>query len=343
MIKQDADGIFWNLQQHIDQNQVVPGAVYVIGREQVRLYASQFRQLINSAGILAVFSNPHEGSETLLNHCHNYGIADLVLAHKILLIGGGDMDSTWPCLQYESFLPKVLNYNENLLAQQKYQDQYSTDRPCKFLFLNGRARPHRKYLLERLQDLLDQAIWSNLDAGNGTIKLLDPQHEFAGFNVDFDTTGRAFVKHQLFPRNVWGDVIMEAQPYLDTYFSLVAETVHAYPYSFRTEKTWKPVAIGHPWIVAANQGFYKDMHRLGFQSFGHVIDESFDSIENNQDRLERVAEIVRDLCQQDLVSFLKECYNVCKYNQQHLAELQRQVQKEFPHRFRQFINERFRL
>jgi hypothetical protein len=85
------------------------------------------------------------------------------------------------------------------------------------------------------------------------------------------------------------------------------------------------------------------MHRLGFQSFGHVIDESFDSIENNQDRLERVAEIVRDLCQQDLASFLDACYNVCKYNQQHLAELQPRVQKEFPDRFRQFINERFRL
>jgi len=341
MIKQDADGIFWNLQQHIDQNQVVPGAVYVIGREQVRLHASQFRELINSAGILAVFSNPHEGSETLLNHCHNYGIADLVLAHKILLVGGGDMDSTWPCLQYESFLTKVLNYDENLLAQQKYQDQYSTDRPYKFLCLNGRARPHRKYLLDRLSDLLDQAIWSNLDAGNGTIKLLDPQHEFAGFNVDFDTTGQTFVKPQLFPRNVWGDVIMEAQPYLDTYFSLVTETVHAYSYSFRTEKIWKPVAIAHPWITVANRGFYRDMHNLGFQSFGHVIDESFDTIDNNQDRLERVAVIVEDLCQQDLASFLNECYNVCKYNQQHLAELQPRVQKEFPDRFRQFINERF--
>ena len=103
------------------------------------------------------------------------------------------------------------------------------------------------------------------------------------------------------------------------------------------------MAIGHPWIVAANRGFYRDMHRMGFQSFGHVIDESFDRIENNQDRLERVAEIVEDLCQQDLASFLKECYNVCKYNQQHLAELRPQVQKEFPDRFRQFINERFRF
>jgi hypothetical protein len=343
MIKHDADGIFWNLQQHIDKNQTVPGAVYVIGREQIRQYGRQFRSLIETADIKAVFSNPHEGSETMMNHCHHYGIADLVLAHQILLVGGGDMDPTWPCLQYESFLPKVLDYDENIKAAHNYQDNYSTDRPYKFLFLNGRARPHRKYLLERLADLLDSAIWTNLDLGNGAIKLLDSCYEYVDFDVDIDTADLTFVKHRLFPNNVWGDVILEARPYMDTYFSLVTETVHEYPYSFRTEKIWKPVAIGHPWIAVANRGFYQDMHRLGFQSFGHVIDESFDQIENNQDRLERVAEIVRDLCQQDLASFLNECYNVCKYNQQHLAELRPQVQKEFPDRFRQFINERFNI
>ena len=52
------------------------------------------------------------------------------------------------------------------------------------------------------------------------------------------------------------------------------------------------------------------MHNLGFRTVGHVVDESFDLIENNQDRLERVSQLVRDLCQQDLASFLKECYNV---------------------------------
>ena len=79
------------------------------------------------------------------------------------------------------------------------------------------------------------------------------------------------------------------------------------------------------------------MHNLGFQTFGHVIDESFDLIENNQDRLERVSQLVKDLCQQDLVSFLNECYNVCKYNQQHLAEMRIKVRAEFPKRFRQFM------
>ena len=81
------------------------------------------------------------------------------------------------------------------------------------------------------------------------------------------------------------------------------------------------------------------MHNLGFQTFGHVIDESFDSIENDQDRLERIAQVVEDLCQQDLASFLKECYNVCKYNQQHLAEMRIKVRQEFPIRFEQYIND----
>jgi hypothetical protein len=63
----------------------------------------------------------------------------------------------------------------------------------------------------------------------------------------------------------------------------VSETVFTYPYSFRTEKIWKPIAIGHPWIAVSNFGYYRDMHELGFKSFGHLIDEKFDLIYNNVD------------------------------------------------------------
>jgi hypothetical protein len=119
---------------------------------------------------------------------------------------------------------------------------------------------------------------------------------------------------------------------------LVTETICAESnYSFRTEKIAKPLAIGHPFIVASTPGFYRDLHALGFQTFGHVIDESFDRIENAQDRMDRIVDIVDDLCQQDLASFLDQCYNTCKYNQQHLLELRTQVRQEFPQRFEQFI------
>ena len=363
MIKDRTDDVFWNLNEHIQKGQVVPNAVYVIGREQIRLYGNLLRTLIDSAKIKVVFSSPSEGSETLKSHCYLYGISDLVLDNSIILVGGGDMDDRWPCLKYDSFLPKVLDYDENILAISRSDEIYNkTNKPYKFLFLNGRTRPHRKYLLEqlRISGLLDQSLWTWLDLTTGLsrnitcmhhqedllgrpneIKYLPIEYEFDNFQdrITVDPKGsNAFIKMHLF-KNSWGDIYLKSEPYIDTYFSLVTETVFEYPYSFRTEKIWKPIAMGHPWIVASNQGYYRDIRNLGFQTFGHVIDESFDSIENTQDRLERITQVVRDLCQQDLASFLKECYNVCKYNQQHLAELRPQVQKEFPDRFFQFLKD----
>jgi hypothetical protein len=185
--------------------------------------------------------------------------------------------------------------------------------------------------------LLDTAIWTNLDSAIGPIKLLDPYYEFDFYKQQASVPDSGFVKYNLF-NNDWGEIYLSATPYMDTYFSLVTETVFEYPYSFRTEKIWKPIAIGHPWIAVANAGYYRDLHNMGFQTFGHVIDESFDQIENNHDRLERIAQVVEDLCQQDLVSFLEQCYNVCKYNQQHLAEMRVKVRKEFPDRFFKFIS-----
>ena len=337
MIKDHADGIFWDFRDHVNKKQLVAGAVYVIGREQMRKNSAQIRDLVVSNTVDVVFSNPAEGSETINNHCAHYGILDLVTTKKIPVVTGGNQEPTWNYLQYDSFLPKILDYDENVQAIQEYTNRYTRTRPYKFLFLNGRGRSHRRYLLEKLQPWLDQAIWTNLDSQSGPIRLLDPKYEYDHVISKKILPDVGFVKNHLF-NNKWGEIYLKAELYQDTYFSLVTETVHDYPYSFRTEKIWKPIAIGHPWIAVANQGFYRDLHNLGFQTFGSVIDETFDQIENNADRLDRIVQIVQDLCQQDLASFLDSCYNICKYNQQHLAELGPQLQQEFPNRFIQFIN-----
>jgi hypothetical protein len=362
LLKPWCDADFWNFQAHVDREELISGAIYVVGREQTRLHHQLIRQLAIDNIVQIIFSNPAEGSDTLRSHLVKYNILDLVTSGKICVIGGGDMDSTFPCLQYDSFLAKILQFTENVTAQSRTQEIFdNTQKPYKFLFLNGRIRPHRKYLIEQfaLTGLLDQALWSVLDsrdAGNRnirlihngqdlmytnrTVKFLPRKYEFDFYQNRVDlpvpTDQGSFVKHHLFD-NQWGEIYIKPEPYIDTYFSLVTETVFEYPYSFRTEKIWKPVAIGHPFIAVANAGYYRDLHQLGFKTFGHVIDESFDNIENNHDRLKKIAQVVEDLCQQDLVSFLKECYNVCKYNQQHLAEMQLQVRQEFPDRFYQFI------
>jgi hypothetical protein len=341
-------GLTKELSQYVDesfedfeQHTVVPGAIYVISYHQLRKHADTILNLAAADVIKLVLIHPAEGSETFINHCNNISNRILALSgrKKILLISGGSLPSEYPHMVYEYFLPKILDYTENIDAIKTYSNNNSTIRPYKFLFLNGRERYHRRFMIYNLSELLDSAIWSNLDRQNGPVKLLDSKYEYSKFNVDF-TIGNHnanTTKDKLFGPGIWGEVYLNAKPYSDTYFSLVTETVHACPYSFRTEKIWKPIAMGHPWIAVANRGYYKDMHNLGFKTFKHVINERFDFIENNNDRLERVSDVVKDLCQQDLASFLKECYNVCKYNQQHLAEMRTIVRDEFPKRFEQFV------
>jgi len=350
------DGDFFDFSKY----DVVPGAVYLIGRALMNHNRELIRGLVESNTIRVILSNPAEGSETLKYHCeHVHKCGDLARDHRMLLIGGGDMDPAWPCLQYESFLPKILDYEENQRATSQSSRIYETrNKPYKFLFLNGRSRPHRKYLLERfrLDGVLDQSLWTNLENRSGSqgqvvlwhqgqdlmltpteVNTLPAKYEVDRYRQQVNKTfDSRFIKNDLFNQE-WGEIYIEPAPYIDTYFSVVTETVFDYPYSFRTEKIWKPIAMAHPWIAVANAGYYRDIKNLGFQTFGHVVDESFDSIEDSQKRIERIAQVVQDLCQQDLAAFLKECYNVCKYNQQHLAEMRIRIRQEFPERFFQFI------
>lgn len=362
LLKPWMDFEFWSFAEH----EPVRDGIYLIGRQQFKSNVAKIRELVESNYCRIILSNPAEGSDTLRGQIVMYGVDDLVRNGSILLIGGGDMDSEYPCLRYDSFLPKLMDYQENLTAINQWENIYSkTNKPYKFLFLNGRVRPQRKFLLEKFQlsGLLEQSLWTNLETGsaqnkkiqlvvNGEdlmlrpmpIHLLDPKYEVERYrnHLNQSLDQYPYSKNTLF-NHEWGEVYLTPEPYVDTYFSLVTETVFSYPHSFRTEKIWKPIAMGHPWIVVANAGYYKDMHNLGFKTFGHVIDESFDQITDNQKRIERIAEVVEDLCQQDLDQFLQECYNICKYNQQHLAEMRLQVRQEFPNRFFQFINERFRI
>lgn len=349
------DQDFWDFKHW----ELFPNAIYLISRKELFANLGKIRDIAENNLAKIIISNPAEGSETMVGQMRP--IQDLIFNKKILLIGGGDIDSRYTCLRYDSFLPKILDYEENVQAASRSAEIYAkTNKPYKFLFLNGRMRPHRKYLIEsfKLSGLLDQSLWTNLDTGGSNIKsmqlwhngknlmhtpselhYLTPYYEVDSYQDQVDLPReQSFVKLQLF-KHEWGEIYLKAEPYIDTYFSLVTETVFEYPYSFRTEKIWKPIAMGHPWIAVSGAGYYRDMRNLGFKTFSHVIDESFDLIEDNQKRIERIAQVVEDLCQQDLAKFLEECYTVCRYNQNHLAEMSVKVRQEFPNRLMQFIKE----
>jgi hypothetical protein len=350
------DDHFWDFENHT----IEPGAVYLIGRSQLFANLDKVRSMAERHGCLPIMSNPSEGSSTLRWHAHLAQLTDLLLDRRMLLIGGGDMDSDYHNLRFDTFLCKIGDYDENITAAERSEEIFSkTHKPFTFLFLNGRARPQRKYLIERFDQmgLLQNSLWTclegtgfnsrvlklhynneNLMARSRPVRYLPAEYEVPVFRprLELPLPNEQFVKYHLF-NDIWGEIYLQPEPYIDTYFSVVTETVFEYPYSFRTEKIWKPIMMGHPWIAVSNRGYYHDIRNLGFKTFDGIIDESFDLIDDDQHRIKRIAQVVQDLCQQNLAEFLQSTREICKYNQQHLNELRHQVRSEFPDRFINFL------
>ena len=91
--------------------------------------------------------------------------------------------------------------------------------------------------------------------------------------------------------------------YEDSYFSLVTETFFFDKYVdrlkdedaiFFSEKTFKPIAMKHPFIIASRPHMLVHLRKMGYKTFSPFINESYDTIEDNYDRiLAIVKEVVR--------------------------------------------------
>ncbi len=344
-----------------DSVDVIQGAVYVLGRDSMAHCNAKIRNVVESNLAHIVFSNPAEGAVTMLGQFHRFGTRDLIESGKIMVLTGGDLPANYRYFQFENFCQRMMNFEENITCMNRTSEIYNKlNKPYKFLFLNGRMRPHRKWLLLKLADLnlLEHSLYSNLDNkgaadrelsyivdGFNRMILDEPLHYLPPeYEVDLykDQIGKPSnetnVKFHLF-KDEWGEAYIKPEPYIDTYFSLVTETVFSGTDSFRTEKIWKPIIMGHPWIAVANRGFYRDMHNMGFRTFGDVIDESFDLVDNPQDRIGRISTIVNELCSADLTQFMLQCKDTCIYNQQVIIDYQKQHVTAFPEQFCNFLRE----
>jgi hypothetical protein len=162
-------------------------------------------------------------------------------------------------------------FNEALMYIDRGYNKIKFDHaPDKFfLMLMRLKRPHRDQILERTQSYLVDSLYS-----------------YVAHNILLDND-------QL----VNGEV---EQRYLNPYwyestsFSLVAESNLTLP-TFMSEKTFKPVAFEHPFVVWGSPGTLNYLHTSGFETFSHVIDETYDTINNNKQRLDNIINVVDKL------------------------------------------------
>jgi hypothetical protein len=214
-----ADGSFWQLPE------LDPANIYVIGRVLLKDNWAVITDWATQYPGRVVFSNPAEGSETVLLQLKRLRIESHVRDGRIGLLTSGNMEPGIDYCKTDCYFSNIVEYTENQAAQIQAALDHKTHRPYEFLFLNGRLRPHRKALIDnlRVRGMLDHALWTNLSSHvemaftsalqtfkTEPIRLLPPEYEIdrarERLTPDLYTSG-GFVKHQLF-NNTWGDAIV---------------------------------------------------------------------------------------------------------------------------------------
>lgn len=76
---------------------------------------------------------------------------------------------------------------------------------------------------------------------------------------------------------------------------LVTETVATGRRQHLTEKTFKPIAMGMPFVIVGTQGSLKYLRSYGFKTFGDFWDESYDDIADDNERIAAIAKTLADL------------------------------------------------
>jgi 5-methylthioribose kinase len=92
--------------------------------------------------------------------------------------------------------------------------------------------------------------------------------------------------------------------YTNSYCNIVLETLYGDAVdkcsgAFLTEKTFKPIAYYHPFMVFGQVGVLKYLHELGFETFENLFDESYDTLEDQPTRLAQIVENVANFKKQD--------------------------------------------
>jgi hypothetical protein len=83
------------------------------------------------------------------------------------------------------------------------------------------------------------------------------------------------------------------QVFLDSWLTVIPEASFADSDGtlFISEKTFKPIACMHPFIVFGNRGSLKELHAMGYKTFSPFINEDYDDLPT----FERMDAIIKEI------------------------------------------------
>jgi hypothetical protein len=171
------------------------------------------------------------------------------------------------------------------------------------------------------EDLLTQSLWSyNTECLVGDqpkdnpIPLSDYEHELmhnfvkgGPYYCDSDNAD-AHNDHRFITEHL----------YTHSYCHLVLETLFDADQSggaFVTEKTYKCIKFGQPFVIVGTAGSLAALRVAGYRTFDHAIDNSYDTIQDNEQRWLAVKNTIRQIRQQNHYEWYLKCLPDLVHNQ----------------------------
>jgi hypothetical protein len=211
------------------------------------------------------------------------------------------------------FIAKGISYFE---PWNKYKGDIIEFKPIdeKYLFLSY----NRQYRHQRIRFIIDlfekNLIYKGLISINKInhipFEVSDEIKDFFNNNTPIVIDTMPELKYNL-------AVNITIEDYERTFLSVVTETLVDEGTLFFSEKIWKPIMLGHPFMVYGNQHSLKYLKELGFKTFDKWIDESYD---NESDRDLRSKMIVNELERfnnkslDELKQIRIEMFEICQHN-----------------------------
>ena len=99
---------------------------------------------------------------------------------------------------------------------------------------------------------------------------------------------------------------------------MIIEMDPHHPVRFLTEKTFKPMSYGMPFMIFGNRHSLKRVRDLGFKTFPEWFDESYDELGNFSQRLEAMLDAYEKFLSEDHT--IEEILPALQHNYQRISD-----------------------
>jgi len=150
----------------------------------------------------------------------------------------------------------------------------------------------RKYRIQFLNMLnLEQGVYSLLERDPQTQKTPEeiyPRNKVSPSSFDSHENSSAWIDVIEFVHSRWVPTIWKSS-FLHVVLETVVDRQHL------TEKIFKPIVLRQPFVLVGGIGSLEYLRSYGFKTFGSFWDESYDEIENLDERMQAIADIVNNI------------------------------------------------